>query len=148
MSTAGLSAARLPSNASAFTNFASGRILSKRVGNRRGAALVDELLEIDRLRRDRHERLELVGVDDDVLALGDLVALHDLVVADLLTGLVVFVVASMLAGRAPTGGLLIGARLLQGLGGAMILPSTSPTKRSCVYFGSRYSSSYLNSARL
>jgi EmrB/QacA subfamily drug resistance transporter len=42
----------------------------------------------------------------------------------LLAGLVVFVVASMLAARAPTGGLLIGARLLQGFGGAMILPAT------------------------
>jgi EmrB/QacA subfamily drug resistance transporter len=42
----------------------------------------------------------------------------------LLAGLVVFVVSSMLAGRAPNGGLLIGARLLQGLGGAMMLPAT------------------------
>ena len=42
----------------------------------------------------------------------------------LLAGLVVFVVASMLAGRAPNGGLLIAARLLQGFGGAMILPAT------------------------
>jgi EmrB/QacA subfamily drug resistance transporter len=42
----------------------------------------------------------------------------------LLAGLVVFVVSSMLAGRAPNGGLLIGARLLQGFGGAMMLPAT------------------------
>ena len=48
---------------------------------------VDELFEIDRLGGHRHERLELVGVDDDVAALGDLVALHDVVVADLVTGL-------------------------------------------------------------
>jgi EmrB/QacA subfamily drug resistance transporter len=41
-----------------------------------------------------------------------------------LSGLVVFIGASVLAGVAPTGELLIGARLLQGLGGAMILPST------------------------
>ncbi len=39
-------------------------------------------------------------------------------------GLVVFVAASMLAGQAPTGGLLIAARSLQGVGAAMILPST------------------------
>ena len=39
-------------------------------------------------------------------------------------GLVVFVAASMLAGQAPTGGLLIAARALQGIGAAMILPST------------------------
>jgi EmrB/QacA subfamily drug resistance transporter len=41
-----------------------------------------------------------------------------------LIGLVVFGGASMLAGAAPTGELLIGARVLQGVGGAMILPST------------------------
>ena len=41
-----------------------------------------------------------------------------------LTGLVVFVVASVLAGAAPSGELLIAARVLQGVGGAMILPST------------------------
>jgi len=39
-------------------------------------------------------------------------------------GLVTFVAASMLAGQAPTGGLLIAARSLQGIGAAMILPST------------------------
>ncbi len=39
-------------------------------------------------------------------------------------GLVVFVAASMLAGQAPTGSLLIAARALQGIGAAMILPST------------------------
>jgi EmrB/QacA subfamily drug resistance transporter len=41
-----------------------------------------------------------------------------------LVGLVVFVAASVLAGAAPTGELLIAARVLQGVGGAMILPST------------------------
>lgn len=41
-----------------------------------------------------------------------------------MTGLVVFLTASALAGAAPTGGLLIGARLLQGIGAAMILPAT------------------------
>ncbi len=41
-----------------------------------------------------------------------------------LIGLAVFGTASMLAGAAPTGELLIGARVLQGVGGAMILPST------------------------
>jgi EmrB/QacA subfamily drug resistance transporter len=41
-----------------------------------------------------------------------------------LVGLVVFGAASVLAGAAPTGELLIAARLLQGIGGAMILPST------------------------
>ncbi len=41
-----------------------------------------------------------------------------------LMGLVLFAVASMLAGLAPTGDLLIAARVLQGVGGAMILPST------------------------
>ncbi len=41
-----------------------------------------------------------------------------------LIGLVVFVGASVLAGRAPSGGLLIGARILQGIGAAVILPST------------------------
>ena len=41
-----------------------------------------------------------------------------------LTGLVVFTAASVLAGLAPTGGLLVGARVLQGLGGAMVLPAT------------------------
>ncbi len=41
-----------------------------------------------------------------------------------LVGLVVFGFASVLAGAAPSGELLIAARVLQGVGGAMILPST------------------------
>jgi EmrB/QacA subfamily drug resistance transporter len=41
-----------------------------------------------------------------------------------LLGLIVFGGASVLAGAAPTGEFLIGARVLQGIGGAMILPST------------------------
>jgi EmrB/QacA subfamily drug resistance transporter len=41
-----------------------------------------------------------------------------------LAGLGVFGVASVLAGSAPSGELLIAARVLQGIGGAMILPST------------------------
>ena len=41
-----------------------------------------------------------------------------------LGGLVLFMVASVLAGLAQSGEWLIAARLLQGLGGAMILPST------------------------
>ncbi len=41
-----------------------------------------------------------------------------------LIGLGIFGVASVLAGAAPTGELLIAARVLQGVGGAMILPST------------------------
>lgn len=41
-----------------------------------------------------------------------------------LLGLGVFGVASVLAGAAPTGELLIAARVLQGVGGAMILPAT------------------------
>ncbi len=41
-----------------------------------------------------------------------------------LTGLLVFIAASMLAGLAPNGNILILARVLQGVGGAMILPST------------------------
>ena len=41
-----------------------------------------------------------------------------------LTGLVVFIGASILAGLAPSGDVLILARVLQGVGGAMILPST------------------------
>jgi EmrB/QacA subfamily drug resistance transporter len=41
-----------------------------------------------------------------------------------LMGLVVFGFASVLAGAAPTGELLIAARVLQGVGGAMILPAT------------------------
>ena len=41
-----------------------------------------------------------------------------------LAGLVLFVLASMVAGVASSGEMLIGARLVQGLGGAMILPAT------------------------
>jgi len=41
-----------------------------------------------------------------------------------LGGLALFLAASVLAGFAPSGEALIGARLLQGLGGAAILPST------------------------
>ena len=41
-----------------------------------------------------------------------------------LVGLVLFIGASVLAGAAPSGALLIGARVLQGVGGAMILPAT------------------------
>ena len=41
-----------------------------------------------------------------------------------LLGLVIFMGASVLAGLAPTGELLIAARILQGVGAAMILPST------------------------
>ena len=44
-----------------------------------------------------------------------------------IVGLVVFVVASVLAGRSGSGGTLIIARLLQGVGAAMILPSTLST---------------------
>jgi MFS family permease len=44
-----------------------------------------------------------------------------------MVGLVVFVAASMLAGRAGGGGALIFARLLQGVGAAAILPSTLST---------------------
>ncbi len=42
-------------------------------------------------------------------------------------GTVVFVAASVLAAMAPNGGALIVARLLQGVGGAMILPATLST---------------------
>jgi EmrB/QacA subfamily drug resistance transporter len=52
--------------------------------------------------------------------LGDLVGRRKL----FLGGLVVFAGASLFAGLAPTGGLLIVARLLQGIGGASILPAT------------------------
>jgi len=52
--------------------------------------------------------------------LGDVLGRRRLYVA----GLGLFVGASMLAGAAPTGDVLIVARVLQGLGGAMILPST------------------------
>jgi EmrB/QacA subfamily drug resistance transporter len=41
-----------------------------------------------------------------------------------LLGLVIFMFASILAGFAPTGELLIAARILQGVGGAAILPAT------------------------
>ena len=41
-----------------------------------------------------------------------------------LAGLVVFIAASMVAGLATSGEMLIGARLVQGIGGAMILPAT------------------------
>ncbi len=41
-----------------------------------------------------------------------------------LAGLVLFLAASVLAGLAPTGDALILARILQGVGGAMILPTT------------------------
>jgi EmrB/QacA subfamily drug resistance transporter len=41
-----------------------------------------------------------------------------------LGGLALFIAASVLAGLAPTGNVLILARILQGVGGAMILPST------------------------
>jgi EmrB/QacA subfamily drug resistance transporter len=44
-----------------------------------------------------------------------------------LIGMVVFVVASVLAGFSGSGGELIAARLLQGVGAAMILPSTLST---------------------
>ncbi|HRQ09747.1 MAG TPA: MFS transporter [Trueperaceae bacterium] len=42
----------------------------------------------------------------------------------LLTGVGVFAAASVLAALAPSGELLIGSRLLQGVGGAMVLPTT------------------------
>lgn len=41
-----------------------------------------------------------------------------------LAGLAIFVIASMIAGLATSGEMLIAARLVQGVGGAMILPST------------------------
>ena len=41
-----------------------------------------------------------------------------------LAGLAVFIAASMVAGLATSGEMLIGARLVQGIGGAMILPAT------------------------
>ncbi|MDH4118279.1 MAG: DHA2 family efflux MFS transporter permease subunit [Acidimicrobiia bacterium] len=44
-----------------------------------------------------------------------------------LVGLAVFVAASMMAGRAESSGALIAARLLQGVGAAVILPSTLST---------------------
>ncbi|GAA2173024.1 DHA2 family efflux MFS transporter permease subunit [Agrococcus versicolor] len=42
----------------------------------------------------------------------------------LLIGVTIFSLASVLAALAPTGDLLIGARVIQGVGGAMILPTT------------------------
>lgn len=44
-----------------------------------------------------------------------------------LLGMVVFVLASVAAGLSQTGGALIGARLVQGVGAAMILPATLST---------------------
>lgn len=41
-----------------------------------------------------------------------------------LLGLLLFVVASLLCGAAPNGGLLVAARLLQGLGAALFMPSS------------------------
>ena len=41
-----------------------------------------------------------------------------------LAGLVIFILASMVAGLSTSGEMLIAARLVQGIGGAMILPST------------------------
>jgi EmrB/QacA subfamily drug resistance transporter len=41
-----------------------------------------------------------------------------------LVGLAVFMAASVLAGASPTGDVLIAARIVQGVGGAMILPAT------------------------
>ena len=42
----------------------------------------------------------------------------------LITGTALFLIASMLCAVAPTGPLLIGARVIQGVGGAMMLPTT------------------------
>jgi EmrB/QacA subfamily drug resistance transporter len=42
----------------------------------------------------------------------------------LVIGMVIFIISSVLAGLAQTGDLLIGARILQGFGGAMVLPTT------------------------
>lgn len=42
----------------------------------------------------------------------------------LVYGLIIFLVSSVLCAMAPTGGLLIGARAVQGVGGSMILPTT------------------------
>ncbi len=52
-----------------------------------------------------------------------------------LGGLVVFAGASLFAGLAPTGGLLIVARLLQGIGGASILPATLSLVTSAIRGG-------------
>ena len=48
----------------------------------------------------------------------------------LIAGLLVFAFASLLAAFAPTPGALIGARALQGVGGAMIMPSTMSIVRA------------------
>src|SRR5699024_10680474 len=45
----------------------------------------------------------------------------------LLIGITVFVLASLIAAAAPNGSVLLLGRLLQGVGGAMILPSTLAT---------------------
>jgi EmrB/QacA subfamily drug resistance transporter len=42
----------------------------------------------------------------------------------MILGIAIFAISSVLAAFAPTGDLLIGARVLQGVGGAMILPTT------------------------
>jgi EmrB/QacA subfamily drug resistance transporter len=42
----------------------------------------------------------------------------------LILGVAIFALASILAALAPTGDLLIGARVIQGVGGAMVLPTT------------------------
>ncbi|NUR71392.1 MAG: MFS transporter [Hamadaea sp.] len=47
-------------------------------------------------------------------------------------GLALFTVASVLCGLAPTAGLLIGARVLQGLGAAMLMPQTLAILRTAV----------------
>ncbi len=52
----------------------------------------------------------------------------------LLIGVIVFGVASVLASMATSGSMLIGARFLQGLGGAMVLPSTLSTVNA-LFFG-------------
>jgi len=49
-------------------------------------------------------------------------------------GVVVFVAASLVAATAPTGGVLILGRFLQGIGGAMILPTTLSTVNA-IYTG-------------
>ena len=49
-------------------------------------------------------------------------------------GVVVFVAASLVAATAPTGGVLILGRFLQGIGGAMILPATLSTVNA-IYTG-------------
>lgn len=44
-------------------------------------------------------------------------------------GVVWFAAASLLCGIAPTGGVLIAARALQGVGGALLTPAPSPSSR-------------------